>query len=177
MATQFNLDWKVIWRRFVQLRLRPAVKSFTYKYLHNVTTWQVRTGICTCHAPLASFWHLTGCGDLAAARINISSQLFLWFQVTVSWSKAFFHSTFSANKQNRYCSLVAIWVLWRIRNKLLHQNTSTTNHEISYMLQEELSRTILLHFRLSPTTAKFWCTNNNTVRYNERDFTVSLHWN
>ena len=159
----YNLNWNANWRKFRKLKLPSNIKSFLFKALNNISTWQIAHE-CHCGLQVDSFWHLFTCSSLRSTKILINRLLVLWTGAIPHFSK---RETISihTNPKQTYISTIATWTLWNVRNKLLFENRPPSDNVTTSFLKAIFTRLIRLHFfTLSrPKFEKLWISAQHRV--------------
>jgi len=162
--SKWNINWNSNWKRFVKLKLLANLKSFLFKCLNNVNTWQVSSE-CKCGLTIESFWHILDCNLLIPIKKYIIRKLFYWTKYKPSIDKE--HTIKLANNpKSSYVTLLAIWSLWNVRNKMIYENMMPLRASTSLFMQKILKRLINFHFHKLDENKfnNLWINNNSFIR-------------
>jgi hypothetical protein len=141
---RYNVRWKRCFKLVRTLPVRGQLKSFYFKMLTNSTTW-FSSKNCGCGSEFDSFWHMFECAFFKKVRKHLKSVMEKHFDSILRYHRRVVYGV-PVSIRNRTLIIVALWALWRTRNKYIYEDQEPSIPFIHNIFRSELDRALQLQF-------------------------------
>ena len=138
------MDWIKNWKHWRKLKLMANLKSFYFKILNNIATWQISEE-CKCGEIVNNFWYLLECQKLIRTKNVIINKIVKWTQIKPQLEKSKIIKL-TNNTKLSYINVVALWRVWNMRNKMIFENIPPNDQYAIKFTASILKRLLNLHF-------------------------------